>query len=273
MIIDTHAHIGTLLDFNMTAEQIVYSMERYGVDFSLVSNIEGAEFDHMGNAVPPEFEKPQNRLLEETLAACKQYPEKLGVLPWMRIHGETPDAEFARLIKENRSLIYGLKLHPFHSRTAPDDERLEPLYRLAAELDLPVVSHTGGCEEAMSPHLYNAARRHPELRFVMVHMDLGTDNKTALELLGRLPNLYGDTTWVPVATTVEAIRRWGSEKMLFGTDNPIDGKDTLLHNKTGERSLYQQYFHELKDMLSAGDYDNLMWKNAVRLFRLKQFSV
>ena len=57
--------------------------------------------------------------------------------------------------------------------------------------------------------------------------------------------------------------------MLFGTDNPIDGELTLLHNPAGERSLYQQYFHELKEQLSADDYDNLMYKNAERIFRLK----
>ena len=51
---------------------------------------------------------------------------------------------------------------------------------------------------------------------------IGTISKAALDLLGTLPNLYGD-------------------------DNPIDGPDTLLHNKTGERSLYQQYFHELRE--------------------------
>ena len=128
--------------------------------------------------------------------------------------------------------------------------------------------HTGGCEEAMSIHLYNAAKRHPEIDFVMVHMDLGTDNKAALDLLGKLPNLYGDTTWVPVATAVEAIRRYGSKKMLFGTDNPIDGKDTLLHNKTGDRSLYQQYFNELKELISEDDYEDLMWRNAARLFSI-----
>ena len=99
-------------------------------------------------------------------------------------------------------------------------------------------------------------------------MDLGTDNSVALDLLGKLPNLYGDTTWVPMSTTIDAIQRYGSEKMLFGTDNPIDGKDTLLHNKTGDRSLYQQYFNELKALLPAGDYDNLMYKNAQRMFGL-----
>ena len=120
----------------------------------------------------------------------------------------------------------------------------------------------------MSPRLYNAAKHHPELNFVMVHMDLGTDNATALDMLGKLPNLYGDTTWVPIHTTVEAIRRYGSKKMLFGTDNPIDGNNTLLSNPSGCRSLYQEYFHELRNMISPEAYDDLMYKNAQRIFKL-----
>ncbi len=266
MIIDTHAHIGTIPPFDMPVENLLYSMERYGIDFSLISNIEAVEFDHHGNPVPPEYRKPQNLLLKETIAAARMAPGKLGVLPWLKIANELPDREFVSLIEENKDIIFGLKLHPFHSRTAPDDERLEPIYRLAAKFNLPVVSHTGGCEEAMSVHLYNTALRHPEISFVMVHMDLGTDNSAALDFLGKLPNLYGDTTWVPVKTTVEAIRRYGSEKMLFGTDNTIDGADTLAHNRSGDRSLYQQYFNELKDLISPADYDNLMFKNAKKLF-------
>ena len=60
MIIDTHAHIGTILNFDMTVEQIIYSMDKYGVDFSLFSDIEAVENDHQGNPVPPSFQKPQN---------------------------------------------------------------------------------------------------------------------------------------------------------------------------------------------------------------------
>ena len=268
MIIDSHAHIGTIFLFDMPVEQLLISMERYGIDFSLISNIEAAEFDHQGNPVPEFLQKKQNLVLKETLAAARKAPDKLGVLPWLKIAQELPDEEFISLVKENRDIIYGFKLHPFHSRTAPDDKRLEPIYKLAAELDLPIVSHTGGCEEARSIHVYNAAKRHPETDFVMVHMDLGTDNSEALELLGKLPNLYGDTTWVPISTTVEAIRRYGSKKMLFGTDNTIDGVDTLHHNAFGERSLYQQYFNELKEELSDEDYENLMYKNAMRVFNI-----
>lgn len=270
MIIDTHVHIGTMIGFDMRPEDVLYSMDRYGIGFSLVSDIEAAEYDHRGVPVPPALCRPQNEIFRDTLRFAAAHPERIGAAPWLRIGAELPDEGFVRLLKENRELVYAFKFHPFHSRRAPDDPALEPVYRLAAEYDLPIVSHTGGCEEARSVHLYNAAKAHPELRFVMVHMDLGTDNRAALDLLGRLPNLYGDTTWVPVSTTLEAIRRWGSEKMLFGSDNPVDGKDTYLHNRTGDRSLYQQYFHEFRDMVGADDYENVMYRNAVRVFNIKR---
>ena len=269
MIIDTHAHIGTILNFYMTVEQIIYSMDKYGVDFSLFSDIEAVENDHQGNPVPPSFQKPQNTVLRESIDQVKKYPDKLGILIWMKYRQEVPDSEFIELIDNNRELIYGIKLHPFHSRIAPDNERLNPIYDIARRYNFPIVSHTGGCEEARSIHLYNAAKANPDLNFVMVHMDLGTDNSEALDLLGKLPNLYGDTTWVPVSTTLEAVKRWGSEKMLFGTDNPIDGKDTLLFNMAGQRSLYQEYFNEFEEMVSQDDYDNIMYKNAVKLFNIK----
>ena len=269
MIIDTHVHIGRILDFNMTEEQVLYSMEKYGISYSLVSNIECSECDHKMRPLPDELQKPQNEVLENTLRFARAHSDKIGVLAWLKIRTQQPDSRFKQLIDENRDIIYGFKLHPFHSQTAPDDERLEPYYRIAAEYELPIVSHTGGCEEASSVRLYNAARKHPELKFVMVHMDLGTDNKTATELLGKLPNLYGDTTWVAVSSCLEAVRRYGSEKMLFGSDNPVDGKDTYLHNRAGERSLYQQYFNEFKSMIPREDYDNIMYRNAVRIFGIK----
>lgn len=268
MIIDSHVHIGTIMNFNMTKEQILYSTQKYGISFSLVSNIECAENDHNMRPIPEKLQKNQTLVLENTLRFASAHTDKIGVLAWLKIRTEQPNYRFQSLIAKNRHMIYGFKLHPFHSQTAPDDDKLEAYYRIAAEYELPIVSHTGGCDEASSRRLYNAAKKHPELNFVMVHMDLGTDNRTALEILGMLPNIYGDTTWVPITTTLEAVRRYGSEKMLFGSDNPINGRDTYLHDRMGKRSIYQQYFKELQTMISQEDYNNIMYKNAIRLFRI-----
>ena len=269
MIIDTHVHIGRMIGFNMCEKDVLYSMEKYGIDFSLVSNIECAEFSGKGKRVPRILQKSQNKVLKKTIEFARKNPDKIGVLAWVKLYSETPDAEFEQLIKDNRDVIYGLKLHPFHSLTAPDSDKAEPYYKLCKKYNLPVVSHTGGCEEARSIHLYNAAKKHPDINFVMVHMDLGTDNREALDLLGKLPNLYGDTTWVPVKTTLEAVKRYGSEKILFGSDSPIDGRDTYEYNKWGERSLYQEYFNEFAKFVTPEDYENIMYKNAQKVFNIK----
>ena len=70
-------------------------------------------------------------------------------------------------------------------------------------------------------------------------------------------------------TTIEAIRRYGSKRILFGSDMPIDGVDTYMHNPKGERSLYQDYFHELPKQISRELYEDVMYKNAMRVFNIR----
>lgn len=76
MIIDTHAHIGKMLIFDMPEEDLLYSIEKYGIDFSLVSNIEGSEFDEHGKPVPDFLVKSQNTIFKESLRwrrCCSHY--------------------------------------------------------------------------------------------------------------------------------------------------------------------------------------------------------
>ncbi len=269
MIIDSHAHIGRVLFMNLSLKKLLYSMEKYGVDFSLVSNIECTEYYQRDKKLPFILRKSQTRALKRTLRAVKKHPDKLGILVWLRIGQELPDEKLIKLIEKNREYIYGIKLHPYRSQTAPDSPKLEPVYDLARRFDLTVVSHTGDSDEADSIRLYNAAKAHPDINFVAVHMDLESGNDRAIERISKLPNLYGDTTWVPVKSTLKAIDKCGSQKILFGTDNPIDGKDTLLYNRAGQRALSQEYFNEFKTMVSKDDYDKIMYKNAERLFNIK----
>ena len=70
-------------------------------------------------------------------------------------------------------------------------------------------------------------------------------------------------------TTIEAVKRYGSKRILFGSDMPIDGVDTDAQNQKGERSLYQDYFQELPKRISKEAYEDIMYKNALRVFSLK----
>lgn len=181
---------------------------------------------------------------------------------------ETADNNLYSIIEKNIEYIKAIKLHPYHSTVPFDSEKTEPFIKLAEHFSLPVITHTGNSDADSCIRVYNMAKRHPKINFIMAHLGLGTDNNQAIDLISELSNLYGDTAWVPVKSTLKLIKTAGINKIVFGSDNPIDGKDTYLTNRTGDRSLYQEYFNELKDILSKEEYDTLMYKNAKKLFNL-----
>lgn len=273
MRIDTHVHIGgEAVGFHMNEAMVLEAMEKYKIDFSIVSNGDAGEMDHQQNLLPEKMQVSQEEALARCLAFARKYPDKIGAAPWVKPYTQGLTRELTEMMKKNRNFIYAIKLHPFHSNVTPTDERMLPYIELAEELNLPVVSHTGGCQAASSKYMYEVAKIFPKVNFVMVHMELGTDNKEAVKYLGKLDNLYGDTTWVPMKTTLEVVKRYGSNKMLFGSDMPIDGVDTYLCNPKGERSMYQDYFYELPKLICKEDYENIMYKNALKLFHIEQYT-
>ena len=268
MIIDTHVHIGNMLKFQMPEEMILESMEKYNIDYSLVSNIDSSEVDFQQKEIPKEQQISQIVSLERTLRFARKYPEKIGVLAWVKPYGEEITKEFIQMLEENRDIIYGLKVHQFHSKTSLDEPKMVPYLKLAEKFQFPVVAHTAGDEKSLPIHVWNAAKANPNINFVMVHMGLETDHEEAIELLGTLPNLYGDTTWVSLESTIKAVKHAGIEKIVFGSDNPIDGVDTYHNNPKGDISIYQAYFKELESSLGKDGYEQIMYKNAARLFRI-----
>ena len=270
MKIDTHVHVGgERLGFNMNEELVLGAMEKYKIDYMLVSNADATEVDHEQQLLPQEVQITQEEALARVIKFARMHPGKIGVGVWVKPLQEEVTPELEKMIADNLDIIYAIKLHPFHSKISPVDDRTIPFLELAKKYKLAVVSHTGTGKEDHPKYVYEAAKMFPEISFVMVHMGLGSDNTEALELLGKADNLYGDTAWVSMETTIEAIRRYGSKKMLFGSDAPIDGLDTYFCNSKGERSLYQDYFHVLPEKISEEAYEALMWRNAVEIFKLK----
>ena len=269
MIIDTHVHIGgEAVGFSMSEPLVEAMIKKYNIDFALISNCDAVEVDHSLNPIPMEYQVSQEAALKRMLAFARKHSDKVVVAAWAKPYGEGMTEEFEQIIKDNLDIIKAIKLHPFHSKTSPVDPKCLPYIELANKYNLAVVSHTGKTPYDDPEELYKAALMFPNIPFVMVHMGLGTDNSKALDLLGKADNLYGDTTWVPISTTIEAIKRYGSSKMLFGTDAPIDGLDTYHHNPKGEPSLYQEYLNTLPSLISEEEYKDLMYRNAIKVLKL-----
>ena len=63
---------------------------------------------------------------------------------------------------------------------------------------------------------------------------------------------------------MKAIKVCGIDKILFGTDNPVNGVDSY-----DDENFYNFYRYDMKEMVSKEDYDKFMFENAIKLFNLK----
>lgn len=262
MIIDSHVHIGVFGRYDMKPEYVIDSMKRYGVDYSLVSPITGVEFAEDHSPLSEDWFYDQISANEEAIAFARLNDGKIGILPWCRPNSEGFIDAFAQLINEGGRTIKGLKFHPYYSKMPINAPQVEPYLSFAAEKGLPVLVHSSNDEYSQPRFVYETAKAHPEVAFIMAHVGLITDNNEAIELIGSLPNLYGDTAWVKPESGLRLIKKYGAHKLLFGTDNPIDGPDTYAH------PFYQVYLGEFREWVSHDDYELLMHGNAERIFNL-----
>ena len=266
-MIDAHVHIGGEgAGFVMNEELVLCSMEKYKIDISIVSNGDSVEYGEDFIKLPEKMQISQEETLARVIQFCRENPGRVYGAFWCKPHHELVTVKIEKMIADNRDVIVALKVHPTLSNLSFSDEKMYPYFKLAEKYDLPIMVHTANDEVANPMRVYEIACRYPNLKFIMAHMGLGTDNKMAVDLMGKAANLYADTAWVPVETVLEIIRKYGSERVMFGSDNPIDGLDTYYCNPWGEPSLYRQYFGPLKEMISREDYENLMEKTACKVF-------
>lgn len=269
-MIDTHVHIGgDEAGFCMNEEMVLCSMEKYQIDISIVSNGDSVEYGDDLKRIPEEMQINQEETLARVIRFCRENPGEIYGGFWCKPHHEVVTDALDKMLAENRDVIVALKVHPTLSNLSFSDEKMYPYMELAKKYKFPVIVHTADDEVANPMRVYEMACRYPELTFIMAHMGLGTDNKLAVELMGKAANLYADTTWVPIETTLEVIRKYGSKRVMFGSDNPIDGLDTYACNPKGEPCVYRQYFGPLKEMISQEEYEDLMNNTAREVFGIE----
>ncbi|WP_027339798.1 amidohydrolase family protein [Halonatronum saccharophilum] len=261
MVIDSHLHFGKIGKFDMGVDVLLESLDKYGIDFGIVSNIEGVEFDTELRKIPKEFMVSQMEVNKKTLELVKDHFDKLIGLVWIKPHTESFTNELGDFILDNRDYFVGFKIHPYHSKLKISDDRYKEYLGFANEISLPCAVHTAKCPYSDIGDLYKVAKEYSKVNFIAVHMGLGSDNSRAIDYISKLDNLYGDTTWVPLERVIDAVEGCGSHKILFGTDNPIDGLDTY--------QKYEELLIKGRDLFKEEDYQDIFSLNAKRIFGLE----
>lgn len=227
-IIDTHCHIypekiaaravagtdtfyGTKAKCDGTSDSLLKINEACGIDHSLVQSV----------ATTPKQVRSINDFIAQTVATSGGRLTGLGTLH--------PDSEDQRA--DVRHLVdlglKGVKLHPDIQRFKIDDYRCLKIYELCEEFGLPILMHTGDKRYDFSNtnRLVPILETYSNLTVIGAHMGgWSLWDEASLELAGT-PNLYVDCSstmyWVPLDKTAEMIRRYGADRVLFGTDYPM----------------------------------------------------
>ena len=72
MRIDMHVHIGYALGWDMTEDMVLKSMERYNIDYSIVSNTESVRYDHNFKEVPKRNATYSDGIIKKKYRLCKK---------------------------------------------------------------------------------------------------------------------------------------------------------------------------------------------------------
>jgi len=268
VIVDAHVHLHPerLAEairrwFDTHAWHIQY---RTGVDDAVRVLVEGG-VDRI--VALPYVHKPglAVALNDFTLDVGRRHPQ---VLPCCTVFPGEEGAE-AILDEALSGSFRGVKIHSHVMKVAPDDPRLDAVWRASARWRKPVVIHCGP-EPAVEGYgidprsvsgadrLRRALDRHPEAIAIVPH--LGFDHTAQFEeMLGQYPNLHLDTTMV-LAGYFErqpdpGILRRHPDRILFGTDFP---------------NIPYDWDRELRALRALGlppaDEEKILARNALRLF-------
>ena len=221
-----------------TAGGLAASAKNAGIDLSVV--------------LPVATSTKQVPSINDYAAKTNETTETTGLLSLGCIHPDYPQwkEELSRIISLG---LKGIKLHPVYQDVDFDDPRYLRILERAGELGLVVVTHAGfdigypGVERCTPEMVLNALKQVGEVKLVLAHMGSWRQWDKVEELLvgqsvwldtafslGEMPALedgYYSPEELPMLGEpdfLRLIRKFGSDRVLFGTDSPwSDQKESL----------------------------------------------
>lgn len=198
------------------------------------------------------------RINEFILSAQKRVPNR--IVPFAAIHPRVDDVQ-ATVDDIVSQGFKGIKIHPDMQRFAVDDPAVAPMMEAIAGSGLPLLIHSGDYRYDFDgpQRLLNLHRNFPKLKMICAHFGGWGEWDRAVELLpgnGLMIDCSSSLYQWPAERAVEAVRRFGVENVLFGSDYPMwDPAEEV------------ERFMRLK--LGDGEREDILWNNAARMFDLR----
>jgi len=199
-IFDTHGHIGSDYrrpDFDSSVDAVLRYLERAGGDVICVSSTEAVFGDVIDG----------NRCVENAMRA---HPDRirgyLVINPWMR------EACLNDIRGARARGFSGLKPYPSTFGHQLSDDIMDPIWDLAAELDLPILCHS------RAEDLARVLARRPHTKMLAAHMSFEYAQKARLarDYHGVVLEISG--AGAGPQDILDALEIAGPDKLVFGSD-------------------------------------------------------
>jgi uncharacterized protein len=235
-IFDAHVHLGQDIDgFSGQYEELARIMETYGISRAFMFCMDEPDRE-------PAFRAPNDRTLE--------YAERSGgrLIPFVRLDmNQSPIEEAIRCLDRGAR---GIKLHPRAQRFLLNDERLAPVFELAADRRVPILIHGGRGLPPIADDLSRLVEAYPQAQLIVAHAGIADLGGLAGSLAGRKGVFFDTSVWSPV-DLLDFFHQVPPEQILYASDYPYGRQPQALLNSLRTAITAGLDERQLRDMLAG----------------------
>jgi uncharacterized protein len=233
-IFDAHVHVGRDIDgFVAPYDELMSVLTRYGVGHAFAFCMDEPDRE-------PAFRAANDR----TLAAAERSG---GVLvPFVRLDlAEEPVEEAERCLDRGAR---GIKLHPRAQGFLLNDERLAPVFALAAERLVPILIHGGRGLPPIADHLSRLVDSYPEAQLIIAHGGIADLAALSQAFGGRAGVFFDTSVWSPI-DLLDMFQRVSPEQVLYASDYPYGQQPSSLFLSLRTARLAGLSEEQVRDLL------------------------
>jgi uncharacterized protein len=210
---DAHTHLGTDIDGMVGIyEDLERGMDKYGMSRCFVFCLDEPDRH-------PAFRAGNDR----TLAFAERSNGRM--IPFVRLDlAEDPIGEAARCLDLGAR---GIKLHPRAQKFLLNDERLSPIFELAADREVPILIHGGRGLPPIADDLARVVDRYPKAQLIVAHAGIADLAGLADRLGGKAGVFFDTSVWSPV-DLLGLYRLVGPEQVIYASDYPYGQQPSSL---------------------------------------------
>jgi uncharacterized protein len=212
-IFDAHVHLGLDIDgFRGTYEELERELDSYDASRCFMFCMDEPDRH-------PGFRAPNDRSLEHARRSGGRF------IAFVRLDlAESPIEEATRCLDLGAK---GIKLHPRAQRFLLNDERLEPVFALAAERRVPILIHGGRGLPPIADHLHRLIDAHPEAQLIIAHAGIADLAALAGHFSGKAGVFFDTSVWSPI-DLLDFFHQVPPEQVLYASDYPYGRQPSSL---------------------------------------------